>query len=55
MTCKFFDSEMRLEDTDIHFNDCKDNYWICDNCSSYAVEKIRFGKSVSVERSIGEY
>lgn len=49
MKCKFCESEMRLDDTDFNFKGNKDNYWACDNCEATALEKIRYGKSVSVE------
>lgn len=49
MKCKFCEAEMRLDDVDFNFKGNKDNYWVCDNCQSYAFEKIRYGKSISVE------
>lgn len=49
MKCKFCEAEMRLDDVDFNFKGNKDNYWVCDNCQAYAFEKIRYGKSISVE------
>jgi len=49
LKCKFCESEMRLDDTDFNFKGNKDNYWVCDNCETTAFEKIRYGKSISVE------
>lgn len=49
MVCKFCNSEMRLDDVDFNFKGNKDNYWICDCCHSFALQKIRYGQSVSVE------
>ena len=49
MKCKYCGSEMRLDDTDFNFKGNKDNYWACDTCGATAFEKIRYGKSVSVQ------
>lgn len=49
MKCIFCEAEMRLDDVDFNFKGNKDNYWVCDNCQAYAFEKIRYGKSISVE------
>lgn len=48
MLCEFCGSEMRLDDCDFNFVGNKDNYWNCDNCGAFALEKIRYGKSISV-------
>ena len=49
MICKFCNSKMRLDDVDFNFKGNKDNYWVCDCCHASAIEKIRYGKSVSVK------
>ena len=48
MECKYCKVEMRLDDVDFNFKGNKDNYFICDNCKASALEKIRYGKTVSV-------
>lgn len=47
--CKYCNNEMRLDDVDFNFKGNKDNYYVCDNCNARAFEKIRYGKSISVE------
>ena len=49
MICKYCGKEMRLDDVDFNFKGNQDNYWLCDNCNASAIEKIRYGKSISVE------
>ena len=38
-----------MDDVDFNFKGNKDIYYVCDNCSASAFEKIRYGKSISVE------
>ena len=45
---------MRLDDVDFNFKGNKDKYFICDNCNASALEKIRYGKTVSVSFEQGE-
>lgn len=40
---------MCLDDSDFNFKGNYDNYWICYPCHITAFEKVRFGKSYSVE------
>ena len=40
---------MSLDDVDYNFKGNKDNYWVCDNCNTRAVEKLRYGKSIKVD------
>ena len=54
MKCKYCNSEMRLDDTDFNFKGNKDNYWACGTCNATAFEKIRYGKSVSVQYQSSE-
>lgn len=49
MNCIYCNNEMRLDDIDFNFKGNQDNYYICDCCHTTAYEKIRYGKSVSVE------
>lgn len=49
MNCKYCESEMRKDDVDFNFKGNQNNYWVCDKCGATAFEKIRYGKSVSVE------
>ena len=49
MICKYCGKEMNLDDVDFNFTGNKDYYWVCDNCNASAIEKIRYGKSISVE------
>ena len=54
MECKYCKTEMRLDDVDFNFKGNKDKYFICDNCNASALEKIRYGKTVSVSFEQGE-
>ena len=57
MICKYCKKEMRLDDVDYNFSGNKDNYWICDHHKDayvFAVEKIRYGKSIKVDFSYEE-
>lgn len=49
MKCHFCESEMVLYDFDYNFKGNKDNYWICEKCNSFTLEKIRYGKSIYKE------
>ena len=49
MICKYCGGKMELDDIDYNFKGNQDNYWVCDNCNASAIEKIRYGKSISVE------
>lgn len=49
MKCKYCGNEMKLDDVDFNFKGNKDNYWLCEQCGSSAIEKIRYGKSMNVE------
>lgn len=44
MTCKYCNSEMRIDDRDKRFKGCLDVYWICDNCTGSCIEEIRFSQ-----------
>jgi len=46
--CSKCDKEMRLDDVDFNFKGNKDNYYFCDNCNIFCIEKIRYGKQISV-------
>ncbi|WP_282144732.1 hypothetical protein [Thomasclavelia cocleata] len=54
MKCKYCGNEMKLDDVDFNFKGNKDNYWLCEQCGSSAIEKIRYGKSVSVNFEKGD-
>ena len=49
MICKYCGKKMELDDVDFNFTGNKDYYWSCGNCNASAIEKIRYGKSISVE------
>ena len=49
MTCKNCKKEMLLDDVDFNFKGNKDNYYICENCHTSCIEKIRYNKQVNVE------
>lgn len=49
MECIKCKKEMRLDDVDFNFKGNKDNYWICDDCKTSCIEKIRYGKQIKVE------
>lgn len=48
LICKHCKREMRLDDVDFNFKGNQDNYWICDECNTSAIEKIRYGKSIKI-------
>lgn len=54
MKCKYCGKEMRLDDVDYNFKGNQDNYFICDDCKASAIEKIRYGKSTSVNWGKGD-
>lgn len=54
MKCKYCGKEMKLDDVDFNFKGNKDNYYICDDCGANAIEKIRYGKSVSINFEKGD-
>ena len=47
--CPICGKEMRLDDVDYNFPGNQDNYWICDECSVSALEKIRYSRSISTK------
>lgn len=53
LQCKYCRKAMKLDDVDFNFTGNKDNYWICE-CGASAFEKIRYGKSISVNFSKDE-
>lgn len=46
MKCRNCSSGMILDDVDTHFKGNRDNYWICENCDTSCIEKIRNGEVV---------
>lgn len=54
MKCKYCGNEMKIDDVDFNFKGNQDNYWSCDNCEASAIEKIRYGKSTSVNWEKGD-
>lgn len=54
MKCKYCGKEMRLDDVDYNFKGNQNNYFICDDCEASAIEKIRYGKSISVNWEKGD-
>ena len=54
MKCKNCNSEMVLDDRNFNFKGNYDNYWLCDNCGSGCIEKVRFGRLWKLEWSCQE-
>lgn len=54
MKCKYCGNEMFLDDKDFNFEGCYNDYWLCEKCGAGAVEKVRYGKIVSVLWQKGE-
>lgn len=44
--CPKCGARLRLDDVDFHFKGCCDNYWVCDDCPTSCIEKIRYGKPI---------
>lgn len=50
LKCKYGGNGMVLEDVDYDVKNYYDNYyWLCKKCGARAVEKVRYGKRVTVE------
>lgn len=54
MICKNCGSEMKKNDVDFRFKGNKNVYWLCEQCLSECIEKIRYGKQVELEFYQGE-
>lgn len=48
MKCKNCENQMIKDDVDFNFKGNYDNYWICENCFTSYIEKIRFGKQFEI-------
>lgn len=44
MKCKKCGSEMKLDDVDMYYPNCKTYYFLCPSCDSYAIVETRSGE-----------